>query len=73
MPVEIRKLVIQAAVEEPQGGVGQGGASGPAQTGASAEKMAGAPKPGSGARDRAAMVAECVEQVMEILGEQKER
>jgi hypothetical protein len=65
MPIEIRELIIRATVEE------DGDAASPsarASTGG-----AGAPPAGKAAAERARLIAECVDQVMEILREQKER
>lgn len=57
MPIEIRELVIRTTVTGDDGSAG-----------------AGPQHPSPSARsERAAIVAECVEQVMEILREQKER
>lgn len=58
MPLEIKELVIRATVEKGGGGEGSGGPGGAGK---------------QGADDRAAMVAECVEQVMEILRRERER
>jgi Family of unknown function (DUF5908) len=63
MPIEIRELVIRATVEEePQAGGGKPSAS--ATSGSS---------PGANATERAKLIAECVDQVMEVLREQRER
>jgi hypothetical protein len=35
--------------------------------------MASGPPPGAGATERARLIAECVDQVMEVLRERKER
>jgi hypothetical protein len=61
MPIEIKELHIRVAVKVPQGGQ------------ASQEKKA--PAAGSGITDGAkeAIVAECVEQVMQILQGKSER
>jgi hypothetical protein len=63
MPIEIRELVIRATVEgEPQAGPGKPPAT-----------MASEPPPGSSETERARLIAECVDQVMEVLRERKER
>ncbi|HKY16499.1 MAG TPA: DUF5908 family protein [Microthrixaceae bacterium] len=58
MPIEIRELHIKVAVNAPAG-----------------NKPAGAPGPAPGAEGdaRQALIADCVEQVMELLRDQKER
>ena len=63
MPIEIRELVIRATVEEEL----QPGASKPPAT------MASGPPPGASASERSRLIAECVDQVMEVLRERKER
>lgn len=64
MPLEIRELVIRATVEEDSA----------AAAGETARPAAsGGPAPGAAASDRARLIAECVEQVMEALRERKER
>lgn len=68
MPVEIREIVIRATVEEAASG--EGGEEKPAPPGVS---PASGPRPGSGAKQRSQLVAECVEAVMEILRERRER
>lgn len=57
MPIEIRELHIRVSVE------------------AAGEQPAGAPTAAPGADDEArrALVAECVEQVLQVLRDQKER
>jgi Family of unknown function (DUF5908) len=58
MPIEIKELHIRVSVSPPAGG-----------------KPAGAPGPAAGADGDAhqALVAECVEQVLQILRDRKER
>lgn len=58
MPIEIRELLIRVSVNAPAGG-----------------KPAGAPGPALGADEaaREALVAECVESVLEVLRERRER
>jgi len=58
MPIEIKELHIRMSVNVPAGG-----------------KPAGAPGPAPGAEGDAkqVVVAECVEQVMQIIRDQKER
>lgn len=58
MAIEIRELHIRVSVSTPAGG-----------------KPAGAPGPSPGAEDdaRQVVVAECVEQVLQILRDQRER
>lgn len=58
MPVEIKELHIRVSVNAPAGA-----------------KPAGAPgpEPGAEADARQALVAECVEQVMQVLRDQRER
>lgn len=58
MPIEIRELHIRVSVSPPAGG-----------------KPAGAPGPAAGAEGegRTALVAECVEQVLQVLRDRKER
>ena len=57
MPIEIKELHIRVSVNAPAGG-----------------EPAGAPGPAPGAEATpAALVAECVEQVLQILRDQKER
>lgn len=58
MPIEIRELHIRMSVTTPEGG-GPAGAPGPA--------------PGADGEARQALVAECVEQVVEMLRDQRER
>ncbi|MEX2382291.1 MAG: DUF5908 family protein [Opitutales bacterium] len=65
MPVEIRKLVIRAVVEEDKEAGSPSMASPTAPTG-------GRP-PGAASSERARLIAECVDQVMDVLREQKER
>ena len=63
MPIEIRELVIRATVEEePHAGPGKPPAT-----------RASGPPPGANATERARLIAECVDQVMEVLRERKER
>ena len=62
MPIEIRELVIRATVEE------EG-----AQTSAKPGAPGGKSSPGSGGAERAQLIAECVDQVMEVLREKRER
>jgi hypothetical protein len=64
MPIEIRQLVIRAIIEED---------SGEASGSSEAAGGAGAPAPGAVASERARLIAECVDQVMETLREQRER
>ena len=58
MPIEIKELHIRVSVSAPAGG-----------------KPAGAPGPEPGAEGdaRQALVADCVEQVLQVLRDQKER
>jgi hypothetical protein len=58
MPIEIRELHIRVSVSPPAGGA-----------------PAGAPSPASGADGdgRQALVAECVEQVLQVLHDRRER
>ncbi len=58
MPIEIRELHIRVSVSAPAGG-----------------RPAGAPggDPGADAAGRQALVAECVEQVLEVLRDRRER
>jgi hypothetical protein len=63
MPIEIRELIIRATVEEES----PEGAGKPSTTAASGSSA------GAGTTERARLIAECVDQVMEILREQKER
>ncbi len=59
MPLEIKELVIRATIDAGgKDGGGQGGGGG---------------RPGRNQDDRAAIVAECVDQVMEILRRERER
>jgi len=59
MPVEIRELVIRATVGEES---------------EAATRNEGRPAPpGSASSERTRLIAECVDQVMEVLREQKER
>ena len=60
MPIEIRELHIRVAVTPPAGGASTPGAS------------AGAATPG-GDEARRELVAECVEQVLQVLRDRKER
>jgi hypothetical protein len=60
MPIEIRELIIRTTVTGDEGGGGQ--TTGNAQTSAATAKD-----------KQAEIVAECVEQVMEILREERER
>ncbi|NTW49343.1 MAG: hypothetical protein HGB19_06385 [Chlorobiales bacterium] len=62
MPIEIKELHIRVTVNA-------GGDEGAAQKPPS--RSAGPPKPGGGDKD--AIVAECVEQVLEILQNKSER
>ena len=59
MPVEIRELVIRATVEADETGTAAGRSSGG--------------QAGMRESERARLIAECVEQVMETLREQRER
>jgi len=63
MPVEIKELHIKVTVNAPGGAGGR-----PVDTPA-----APASSPASTASDKEAMVAECVEQVLQILRAQRER
>lgn len=63
MPLEIRELIIRAVVDEDE----------PSSAGAASAAGGHAPAPGAASAERARLVAECVEQVMEVLREQKER
>jgi hypothetical protein len=58
VPIEIKELHIRVSVNAPAG-----------------DKPAGAPGPGPGAAGKAqqALVAECVEQVLQVLRDRKER
>ena len=58
MPIEIKELHIRVSVNTPAGG-----------------KPAGAPGPDPGAEGdaRQALVAECVDQVLQVLRDQRER
>ena len=58
MPIEIKELHIRVSVSTPAGG-----------------KPAGVPgpEPGADADARQAVVAECVEQVLQVLSDQRER
>jgi uncharacterized protein DUF5908 len=58
VPIEIKELHIRVSVNTPAG-----------------SKPAGAPgpDPGAGAEDRQALVAECVDQVLQVLRDQGER
>ena len=58
MPIEIKELQIRVSVNAP-GGVEPAGARGP--------------EPGAAGDAQAALVAECVDQVLQILRDQKER
>ncbi len=63
MPIEIRQLIIRATVEEePPAGPGKPSASATSRS-----------SPGASATERARLIAECVDQVMEVLREQEER
>lgn len=62
MPIEIKELHIRLTVNAPA-------ATPPAANG---ERGQGNNKPGAGA-DRQAIVAECVEQVMQIIQEKQQR
>ncbi len=57
MPIEIKELYIRVSVTPPAGGT-PAGATGPAPGGADARK---------------ALVGECVEQVLQVLHDRKER
>jgi Family of unknown function (DUF5908) len=61
MPVEIRELHIRVTVDAPPASNAQAGQSEPAHAGAE----------GEAAKD--AMIAECVEQVLQILQSRRER
>jgi hypothetical protein len=61
MPIEIRELVIRATVED------EGGQT-PAKPGAPGVKS----PPGAVGAERARLIAECVDQVMEVLREKRE-
>jgi Family of unknown function (DUF5908) len=63
MPLVIDEVVISVEVAEQGGGAGGGGAEG-------GGGGAGAPAAGE---DRQALVAECVERVLEVLREREER
>ena len=58
VPIEIKELHIRVAVNAPAG-----------------SKPAGVPgpEPGAGADARQALVADCVEQVLQVLSDQRER
>lgn len=58
MPVEIRELHIRVSVAEPASGRPAGAPS---------------PPPGTGADARQALVAQCVEQVLQVLADREER
>ncbi|GAB3027943.1 DUF5908 family protein [Spirosoma pulveris] len=60
MPIEIRELHIRVTVNAP---AAEGGASSPSAP----------PAGGGGSADKEALVAECVEQVLQILREKQER
>ena len=62
MPIEIRDLHIKVTVNQPQ--QGEGG-----QGGAATESAAG----GGGKDDKDGIVAQCVEQVLDIINSKKER
>lgn len=64
MPVEIRELHIKVTVNESESG---DGASAGREAGARSGNSAG------GAADREAIVAECVEQVLRIMQNKRER
>jgi hypothetical protein len=61
MPIEIRELVIRATVED------EGG-----ETSAKPGAPGGKPPPGAASAERARLIAECVDQVMEVLREKRE-
>jgi len=63
MPVEIRELIIRATVEEDPAAV-QRGRGQPAN---------GAPAPGTGAGERARLIAECLDHVAEMQRDARER
>ncbi|MCX6218593.1 DUF5908 family protein [Spirosoma sp.] len=60
MPIEIRELHIRVTVNAPAGG-------------GSAPSPSAPPAGGGGSADKEALVAECVEQVLQILREKQER
>jgi hypothetical protein len=64
MPIEIKELHIRVAVNTPQGGQTTGGQ---AATGGSPDTG------GDGANGKEAIVADCVEQVLEILKNKMDR
>ena len=61
MPIEIKELHIRITVNAPENSSGQAPASAPAQPA------------GASAADKEALVAECVEQVLQILQGKRER
>jgi hypothetical protein len=61
MPIEIKELHIRVTVNAPSTG---GNASAPS---------AASPATGGGAADKEALLAECVEQVLQILQDKRER
>ena len=62
MPIEIRELHIRVTVNAPDGGGN-----------ATAQPATRPPSAGSGSADKDALIAECVEQVLNILQEKQER
>jgi hypothetical protein len=61
MPIEIKELHIRITVNAPESNPGQAPSTAPAQSG------------GDSLADKEAVVAECVEQVLQILQGKKER
>jgi hypothetical protein len=61
MPIEIRELVIRATVEDE-------GAGTPAKSAPPGGKL----PPGASGAEQARLIAECVDQIMEVLREKRE-
>ncbi|MVM33498.1 hypothetical protein GO755_25905 [Spirosoma sp. HMF4905] len=62
MPIEIRELHIRVTVNAPSAGGG-----------ATAQPASQPPASGGSGEDKDALIAECVEQVLQILQEKQER
>lgn len=63
MPIEIKELVIKVTVNDDQSGNRQ----------SAADRRQGGRQPSGSAKERTAIVAECVEQILQILQAKTER